>query len=82
MSAPRLPQLFVIPPATPTARCRSCNAVVYWVRTPAGRLMPVSINTDLAPECSAPTLTATGCGVAHWADCPTADQHRRRREAR
>ena len=80
--SPRPPQLFEIPPGAAVSHCRSCHAPVYWVRTPSGRPMPVSVNTDVAAECSAPTLTATGCGVAHWADCPTADQHRRRREAR
>ena len=80
MSAPRLPQLFVIPPATPAARCRSCNAVVYWVRTPAGRPMPVSVNTDVAAECVEPTMTTVGRGISHFADCPNASQHRKSRE--
>lgn len=37
----RAPVKFEIPPGTPTAACRGCGAAVAWIRTKAGRSMPV-----------------------------------------
>jgi len=34
-------QTFAIPPGTKLGRCRSCGTPVYWIRTKAGRFMPV-----------------------------------------
>lgn len=62
------------------SHCRSCHAPVYWVRTPSGRPMPVSVNTDVAAECVEPTMTTVGRGISHFADCPNASQHRKSRE--
>ena len=32
---------FEIPPGTPEARCRSCQATIHWLKTAAGKNMPV-----------------------------------------
>jgi hypothetical protein len=34
--------IFEIPPGTPAARCRSCEADVYWVKTKSGKNMPAN----------------------------------------
>lgn len=47
-------------------KCRSCGARVMWVKTPAGKYMPVDVATD----------------VSHFATCPQAGAWRRSREAR
>lgn len=33
--------VYDIPSGTRAARCRDCDAVIYWVKTPHGRNMPV-----------------------------------------
>ena len=37
-------------------KCKSCGAEIEWMRTPAGKLMPVSVAT----------------GLSHFQDCPQA----------
>lgn len=79
--------LFLIPLGTAPARCRSCGAVVYFIRTPRGKLMPVSIDAE---GCRAPDTfpegqrnlfggvdsPAPGRGVSHFSNCPQADDWR------
>ncbi len=31
---------FSIPPGTPSAKCRSCQATIYWIETTKGKQMP------------------------------------------
>jgi len=59
-------------------RCRSCNAPLKWVKTPAGKNMPldlasretrIAIVGDVGVTC--PTY------VSHFVTCPRADKHRR-----
>ena len=55
------------------AFCKSCKADIVWIKTKSGKMMPAD---------KAPTTIITQAGqvvqghVAHWATCPTADQHR------
>jgi len=39
---------YEIPEGTPQSACRSCQATIYWVKTPAGKNMPV--NPDGEPH--------------------------------
>lgn len=78
-----------------TAACRSCGAPIIWmVMEGTGRNMPVDREPDpegtiivLPRESlartihSVPPLLPSGARRyrPHWASCPNADQHRRRR---
>lgn len=42
--------------------CKSCGKEIFWVKTEAGKNMPVSMETK----------------ESHFADCPNADQHRKK----
>lgn len=44
-------------------RCRSCNALMYWGVTPAGKRVPISLQT----------------GETHFRDCPNAQQHTKKK---
>ncbi len=66
--------LLFIPAGTAPAKCRSCAAPIYWVKTRSGKNMPVSIG---GPGCYAPEEYAAGLGISHFADCEFAADHRR-----
>ena len=34
--------VYPIPPGTPARQCKGCPAQIYWIRTEAGRVMPVN----------------------------------------
>jgi len=70
-----MPKPITIPAGTPAARCAKCPATIYWIITDAGKRMPVSVS--YSNECHAPTETAAGAGVAHFADCPALADFRR-----
>ena len=38
----RNPVTYPIPPSAPQAACRSCHAAIVWIKTPAGKNMPVN----------------------------------------
>lgn len=71
--------IFEIPAYTTPARCRSCQQVVYWITTRAGKKMPVTVERA-NPEHRYPDDSA-GRGVSHFAVCPHAQQHRRKPDA-
>jgi hypothetical protein len=56
-------------------RCRSCNAKIIWFETPAGKRMPVDADTVEADD----TELDLDRHQSHFASCPNADQHRRRK---
>ena len=33
--------VYEIPPGTRPGHCRGCNAIIYWIKTKAGKNMPV-----------------------------------------
>lgn len=71
-----MPSLIPIPARTPQSHCSSCGQAIYFAPHPGtGRPHPVSVNHEEAEE---PTPFAEGCGISHFIDCPTADQHRSR----
>lgn len=53
--------------------CKSCGEPIDWVKTPAGKNMPVDLD-------QVTVVTKDGQVVVgrtpHWATCPNADQHR------
>lgn len=51
---------FDVPPGTAQAKCKSCEAPIFWVKTAAGKNMPVDVATH----------------ESHFATCPNADTHR------
>ena len=56
---------YLIPAAADLATCRSCGAAIVWVRTAAGRPMPLSVAT---------TQERAGqrWALSHFSDCEQA----------
>lgn len=59
---------------TDITSCRSCEADIVWLRTRAGKNMPVDADT-VEPE---DTEFDPEKHTSHFATCPQAGQHRRR----
>lgn len=57
------------------SRCRSCNAQIIWFKTPAGKNMPVNANSVERGD----EVLDIKRHISHFATCPTAPQHRRRK---
>ena len=55
--------------------CRSCDAYIVWMKTEAGKNMPV--NADSVDE--GDDIFDPATHVSHFSTCPQADQHRRRK---
>ncbi len=56
-------------------RCRSCRAMIIWFKTEAGANMPVDADTvNPADEEYDPPRH-----ISHFATCPNANQHRKKR---
>ena len=49
-----------VPAGTPQSRCQSCHAAIFWVKTAAGKNMPVDVATH----------------ESHFSTCPNANAHR------
>lgn len=81
----RTPQVFEVPPRTPPARCKGCDATIYWIETAAGTAMPVCCDVEggVRPQRIAAPLGGTeytaGRGISHFANCPAAGTYRRAR---
>lgn len=68
-------------------KCRSCGADIFWVKTTAGRWIPIDEqqtlegNIDLDPETCEAKVGRRGSGryISHFATCPNAGKHRRRK---
>jgi hypothetical protein len=59
-------------PHNPT-HCRSCGAEIVWLRTKAGRLIPVNAATALETD----TEFDHNRHVSHFATCPQANKWRK-----
>jgi len=75
------------------AKCKSCGAYIKWIKTSAGRSMPVDSKERLGREgseklvliledgstvhCVGGTGEAYKGYVSHFATCPHSDQHRK-----
>lgn len=70
------PNLQPIPAGSRESRCRSCKAPIYWIRTAAGRPMPVSV-VDGEDGHQPPSQDSDGYGISHFANCPHANSHRK-----
>jgi len=101
MSAPTVAELrakvtekgpwFDVPAATRVEHCRSCRTDVFWIRTAAGKAMPVDCDVPggKRPERAEPDLSddgsgrmyepADGRGVSHFATCPQSPLWRNKR---
>lgn len=68
--------LLPIPAKTRATSCSSCQQRIYFAPHPTtGRPHPISVQHPNAVE---PTATDGGFGISHFADCPTAAQHRKK----
>ena len=54
---------YAIPANPQTATCRSCGAGMIWVKTPAGKAMPLSAATIEERD-------GQRFALAHFVDCP------------
>jgi hypothetical protein len=63
-------------------QCRTCKADIVWLRTKAGKSMPVNVQPTAAPF-RGPTAGETaykhGEHQSHFVTCPQRDEHRRSR---
>lgn len=66
--------------------CKSCGAGIRWVKTPAGKMMPLDDKAKTlwlidGDSINAPDATARPVQVreSHFSTCPNADEHRRAR---
>lgn len=57
-------------------RCRSCNARIIWLKTAAGKNMPVDADSV---EPTHEEFDAKTGHVSHFSTCPNANKHRRQR---
>lgn len=57
------------------AKCRSCDADIVWLKTAAGKDMPV----DAASASPEDQVFDAKKHKPHWATCPNADRHRKPR---
>ena len=60
------------------SECRSCGAPVIWVKTKAGKNMPVDYATFNPGD--RPVYDADKGHISHFATCPDADKHRKPRD--
>jgi thiamine kinase-like enzyme len=54
------------------SKCSSCGASIVWLKTAAGKNMPVDAET----VGDADQVYELGKHKPHWASCPNANQHR------
>jgi hypothetical protein len=60
------------------AYCRSCSARLKWLKTAAGRMMPVDFDTVAEGD----AVFDPAKHRSHFATCPNAAKHRRPRGAK
>lgn len=60
-----------------TFHCRSCGAAIVWMKTATGKNMPVDADT-VKPD--GPSVFDPKVHTSHFATCPHAAQHRRKRQ--
>ena len=65
-----------------TSHCRSCDAAIVWMKTAAGKNMPVDADSvkhaQLIWKDRKPQFDKR-YHISHFSTCPNANQHRRRR---
>ena len=79
-----MPALIAITRESPPAigRCRSCDARIEWVETAAGKRMPLDSPVRIAQRYQTQdgrTQLLVDGSATHWATCPDAAAHKRRR---
>ena len=69
-----------------SSTCRSCGAPIDWAVTAAGKRMPLDVerrddgNVTFDPDGTARVVpVGKGSRVSHFATCPNAQSHRRKR---
>lgn len=65
------PGEYEIPADARPGACRSCDAAVAWITTPAGKAMPLSLKT-------ARTIDGKRYALSHFADCVDAKKWSRK----
>lgn len=60
-----------------TKPCKSCGAPIEFVKTPAGKWMPVDPGKRVTIVTDGGEVRAGR--IPHWVTCPTAAQHRKQK---
>ena len=73
----REPTLYEVPADTPASTCKgeTCRKEIYWIKTPAGKSMPIDCHAGAG--CRPPALMSPGYGVPHWGTCEDRQQFHR-----
>ncbi len=61
-----------------STECRSCGAIIMWMRTKSGKRMPV--NYGSIPLNDPGVFDPERGHISHFATCPNADKHRKPRK--
>jgi len=73
-------ELGPLPVLETQGQCQSCGRPIRWVRTAAGRPMPLEANAMVHDANGAsPWVDASD---THWAHCPQAETHRKKNGAK
>lgn len=59
------------------SKCRWCGKEINWIKTPAGKAMPVDIETITVVTVNGEVVKGH---MPHWATCPAAQQFKKRLE--
>ncbi len=59
------------------AKCRSCDADIVWLKTKAGKNMPVDADEDAVVDAEAGRLFDRDEHTSHFETCPDAEKHRK-----
>lgn len=78
----RAPKFYEVPAQTNAATCTgpNCRKEIYWIRTPAGRSMPIDCHAG--EGCLPPTSERPGAGVPHFGTCPDVKRFERKGAAK
>jgi len=60
-----------------STECRSCGAIIVWLKTKSGKSMPVNYETFNTGDSG--VFSPENGHISHFATCPNADKHRKNR---
>ena len=77
-SPPAPPGVYIVPRGTRAKRCdgKNCDTMLYFVRTPHDRIVPVDCEGDGLYD---PTADRDGLGQSHFKTCTEPDRFSRRK---
>jgi len=63
-----------------SAKCKSCDADIIWVRMNSGKPMPLDAKPEkrVVQNIGSPVYRVADAYISHFVTCPNAAQHRRK----